>query len=141
MSDNIQTVYPRLGGSDQQAFERALQTGEPHVAYCPDCNYTFYYPRLVCPRCLRDNVELVVRKEPLEVFSFTYVHRVQSPIFTEQSPALMLTIVDGDLRMIVEGHGWSPESPPVIGSLVMIDCQQRSDKSMVIFAKRVKQGE
>lgn len=144
MTSDDQPVYPRLGGAQQDTLQKCLETGEPHVAFCPDCKYTFYYPRIVCPRCLHDNIELIAYKEPLRVMSHTYVYRVQSPIFAQQSPALMMTVTRGDLQMIVEGHGWHQDSPPSVGSVVRLDCHKRDDQSVVIIARpvdRVNQGE
>lgn len=130
-----QAIYPELGGPSGADFQAALQSGTAHVALCPDCGLKFFYPRPVCPRCVHGNVQLVEHRTPLQVFSFTYVHRVQSPVFDPVSPALMMTVVDGDLRLIVEGHGWSADAPPHIGDSVMLACDKRSDESTVIVAK------
>ena len=126
--------YPPLGGPDGAAFAAALGTGSPHVARCRACEFEFYYPRPFCPRCLHDEIDLVPCTGPLTVLSYTYVYRVQSPIFEESVPALMLALAGGDgLRIIVEGSSWNHE--PQIGATAWLACKQRPDQSYVLVGE------
>jgi uncharacterized OB-fold protein len=132
-------TYPVLGGPDGSELQEALASGNPHVAYCETCDDRFYYPRATCPRCLGEDVRLVEHRSPLTVASFSSVHRVQSPVFAERSPALVLTLQSGNLRMIVEAEGWE-DQPPVIGSLAILACRRRPEGSYVLVARPVSVG-
>lgn len=128
-------TYPVLGGDSGANFQERLASFGPHVSLCRACGRRFYYPRIVCPHCLSEDIGLVSHSGVFSVLSYTYVHRVQAPVFADEAPALMVAIEDGELRLIVQGVGWPETKPPVVGSAVVLDRRTRDDGSMIQVAR------
>ena len=68
---------------------------------CKKCDYTFFYPREECPRCLENDLEVVQVSGKGRLHGFTIVRQPVNPAFREDVPyAYAVVQLDEGPRMI-----------------------------------------
>lgn len=124
-------------GSAYRTYVDALATGSVLLPFCLECNRSFFYPRLHCPRCFGDQVRLRPLKQPLRVKSFTWVWRPQSRVPPVSLPVLMMAADSDGLCLLAEGKGWEETDPPAIGEPVGLQVDNRTDGQAVpVFVRK-----
>lgn len=69
----------------------AAANGRLVIQKCSDCGTFRFYPRLVCPSCMSENVEWVEASGRGRVYSYTIVHRAP-PAFRDDAPYVVAVI-------------------------------------------------
>lgn len=94
---------PDRDDPDNGAFWNATDAGRLAVKRCADCGRPHWPPRLGCPHCGSANVDWADAPTRGSVFSWTIVHRSQTPGFGDDVPyAVLLVALEGmeGVRMI-----------------------------------------
>ena len=90
--------------STTRQFWHGTDKGELHVKRCDDCCRYHWPPRLGCPYCGSGKAAIGSRVSPHgEVFSWTVVHRSQTPGFDTETPYAVVLVELSDaagVRMI-----------------------------------------
>ena len=94
---------------DSRPFWEAAKRHELVLPRCRDCADLFFYPRHVCPRCLRSNLEWQRVSGKGTVYSFTVVRRPPNKLFTEVPYVLAIVALDEGPRMTTNIVGCRPE--------------------------------
>ncbi len=84
-----------------QPFWDAAKRGELIIPRCPRCDAYFWYPRSVCPTCLREGWEWAPVSGKGRLHSFTVVRQPANPTFEGDVPyAYAIVQLDEGVRMI-----------------------------------------
>lgn len=87
---------PDLEDPDNGRFWQATAEGKLLVRRCADCGKPHWPPRLGCPHCGSAAVDWADAPTRGTVFSWTVVHRAQTPGFAGEVPyAVLLVALDG----------------------------------------------
>ena len=103
MSTDVRKPLPDRTDIDHAAFWQATDRGELLARRCGDCGRHHWPPRLGCPHCGSDTVAWVQVEPRGKVFSWTVIHRSQTPGFEGETPyAVVLVALDAapGVRMI-----------------------------------------
>jgi uncharacterized protein len=83
------------------AFWSATERRELVLPWCTSCGKAFWYPRPVCPRCLRPDVEWRPASGRGEVYAVSVMHRAAHPGMAGRVPyAVALVDLDEGIRML-----------------------------------------
>lgn len=97
----LQKPLPRPADQITDAFWDATRRGELVVPYCTYCGDYFWYPRQVCPKCLRAQWEWRKVSGNGRVYTFTLVRQPGHPAFADDTPYPYAIIqLDEGIRMI-----------------------------------------
>jgi uncharacterized protein len=103
MSTQAPKPLPDRQDIDNGQFWSGTDKGELKVKRCGDCSRHHWPPRLGCPYCGSGKLEWVAVGTKGEVFSWTVVHRSQTPGFETETPYAVVLVELGDapgVRMI-----------------------------------------
>jgi hypothetical protein len=103
MTMQTQKPLPDLADIDNGAFWNGTSQRRLQVKRCAECSRLHWPPRLGCPYCGSDKVAWTDVEPSGKVFSWTVVHRGQTPGFETQVPyAVVLVALDGapGVRMV-----------------------------------------
>jgi len=67
-------------------FIDSLKKGELKSLQCDKCRSAFAPPRLVCPECHNQNLDVITLKGTGEVTTYTVIHYPPSPYFAPDVP-------------------------------------------------------
>lgn len=73
-------------------FWEGTRAHELRLQRCRDCRKHIFYPRLVCPFCLSDNLDWVIASGKGKVYSYTVVRRAMHPAFREDVPYVLAIV-------------------------------------------------
>jgi uncharacterized OB-fold protein len=73
-------------------FWEGTRAHELRLQRCRDCRKHIFYPRLVCPFCLSDNLDWVTASGKGKVYSYTVVRRAMHPAFREDVPYVLAIV-------------------------------------------------
>jgi uncharacterized OB-fold protein len=83
------------------AFWSATERRELVLPWCTSCEKAFWYPRPVCPRCLRPDVEWRPASGRGEVYAVSVMHRAARPGMNGRVPyAVALVDLDEGVRIL-----------------------------------------
>lgn len=95
MTTDAPKPLPDRDDLDNGPFWTGTDKGELRVKYCGDCARHHWPPRLGCPYCGSGALTWVPVAPKGTVFSWTIVHRSQTPGFADQTPyAVVLVALD-----------------------------------------------
>ena len=101
MTTEIRKPLPSRQDLDNGEFWNGTDRGELRVKRCGDCSRYHWPPRLGCPYCGSGKLAWVAVGPRGEVFSWTVVHRSQTPGFETETPyAVVLVELEDGGRMI-----------------------------------------
>jgi uncharacterized OB-fold protein len=108
-------------------FWEATRDGRLVVQWCRPCDEAVFFPRVVCPRCLRDDLEWRPSAGTGTVYAFTVEHRPQDPRLADRAPYVVALIdVDEGWRMLTNIVGTDPHAVAV-GARVEVAWEPLSD--------------
>ncbi len=73
-------------------FWEGTRAHQLRLQRCRDCRKHIFYPRLVCPFCLSDNLDWVTASGKGKVYSYTVVRRAMHPAFREDVPYVLAIV-------------------------------------------------
>lgn len=103
MASDTRKPLPDRDDPDNAPFWDGTDEGRLLVRHCADCGRHHWPPRLGCPHCGGAAVSWVEARPKGTIFSWTVVHRSQTPGFEDEVPyAVLLVELDGldGVRMI-----------------------------------------
>ena len=103
MTIDVRKPLPDRQDIDNAQFWAGTDRDEVEVKHCSDCSHHHWPPRLGCPYCGSGRLEWVRVAPKGELFSWTVVHRSQTPGFENETPyAVVLVELDDakGVRMI-----------------------------------------
>lgn len=107
--------------------------GRLAVPVCESCGDAHFPPRVVCPHCLSDSVELRESEGTGSVYSFTVVHVKYHPTWGSETPYVN-ALIDLDDGPVVFGNiiDCDPEVISVSAS-VTVDFEEIDGTTMPVF--------
>ena len=117
-----------------EPFWAAARRGELLVQRCRHCGLHQHYPRVLCGRCWRQDLDLVRSAGRGRVWTYTVVHRPGHPAWEADVPyVLALVELDEGPRLMTNVVGVPPERVRV-GMRVEARFDRRDDIVLVRFA-------
>jgi uncharacterized OB-fold protein len=92
MTTEMRKPLPDRQDIDNGPFWSGTDNGELRVKRCDDCMRHHWPPRLGCPYCGSGRLEWVAVSPKGEVFSWTVVHRSQTPGFETETPYAVVLV-------------------------------------------------
>ena len=92
MTTDVRKPLPDRADIDNGQFWAGTDKAELQVKHCGDCSRYHWPPRLGCPYCGSGKVEWVCVAAKGELFSWTVVHRTQTPGFENQTPYAVVLV-------------------------------------------------
>ena len=83
---------------DNGPFWSATEIGKLHVKRCAACSRFHWPPRLGCPHCGAGDLEWTAVGPRGEIFSWTVVHRSQTPGFETDVPYVVVLVALNDAK-------------------------------------------
>lgn len=77
---------------DSQEFWRFATQGKLLLRVCRKCENVFYYPRLLCPRCLSEDLDSRAAAGSGTVHAFSIVYRAPDVSFRDSVPYVVAII-------------------------------------------------
>ena len=77
---------PQVKGEVSQKYWQALNEEKFIFQKCSDCQSSIFYPRVVCPKCMSENLTWHEASGEGEIYSFTVVYRTTNPVFKNDVP-------------------------------------------------------
>ncbi len=86
---------------EAEAFWSATDRRELVLPWCTTCGQAFWYPRPVCPRCLRPDIEWRPASGRGEVYAVSVMHRPAHPGMASKVPyAVALVDLEEGVRLL-----------------------------------------
>lgn len=89
-----------LPDAETQPFWDAAREGRLTIQRCNGCGSHIFYPRIVCPSCMSDDIAWVDATGRATVHSVTVVHRAPGPFRDEAPYAIALVELEEGPRMM-----------------------------------------
>ena len=120
---------------EAEAFWSATERRELVLPWCTSCGEAFWYPRPVCPRCLRPGVEWRPASGRGEVYAVSVMYRPGFPGMADRVPyAVALVDLDEGVRMLTNVVDVDAEEVRV-GMAVTVAWEPMSDgRNLPVFA-------
>ena len=112
-------------------FYDFLKEGKLTATKCKDCGYTPWPPRVVCPKCMSDNLEWVDLPEKGEIYAFT-VQESGVPMGFE-APLIFAMVKIGDVRFLSRIVDAKPEDVKVGGKVKLKVLNVPNDRVIPAF--------
>jgi uncharacterized OB-fold protein len=80
---------------DSQVFWEGCKNEKLLIQQCEDCKKHIFYPRLLCPHCMSEELSWKEVTGRGKIYSFTIARRAGGPAFTEEVP-YVVALVDLD---------------------------------------------
>ncbi len=97
-----------------EPFWEATRSGQLLLQWCRRCERPIFYPRVVCPGCLGDELEWRPSSGTGRVYAVTVEHKPQDPRMAEQAPyAVALVELDEGVRLLTNIVGCDPDKVSV----------------------------
>jgi uncharacterized OB-fold protein len=112
---------------EAERFWEATQRQELQLPWCTRCERPFWYPRPVCPRCLRTDLEWRTASGRGTVHAVSVMHRPGNPLMADRVPyAVALVDLEEGVRMMSNVVGVDPQRVTV-GMRVEVTWEALSD--------------
>jgi uncharacterized protein len=127
VTDEKRRVEPQAS-EVAQPFWDATREQRLVLQWCADCDKAIFYPREVCPRCLKsDGLEWRDASGRGEVYAVSVQHAPQIPMPAYEAPyAVAVVELEEGVRMLSTIVGTDPESVTV-GQAVTVAWEPLSD--------------
>lgn len=97
---DIKKITPKLD-NDSIRFWEGCKRRELLIQQCNHCEKSIFYPRVVCPHCMSDDIEWVKSKGKGKIYSYTISYRSAHPSFENDTPYVIALIdLDEGVRML-----------------------------------------
>jgi uncharacterized OB-fold protein len=90
--DFSQGPLPDVEFSGWADFWEGTRRGEIRLPRCRDCHQFHFYPCWLCPFCHSPNIEWYTITSQPRLFTWTYVRRNLSPVFTIRGPYIVALV-------------------------------------------------
>ena len=120
---------------EAEVFWSATERRELVLPWCTSCEQAFWYPRPVCPRCLRPDVEWRPASGRGEVYAISVMHRPAHPGMAGRVPyTVALVDLDEGVRLLTNVVGIAADEVHV-GMEVAVTWEPMSDgRNLPVFA-------
>ena len=110
---------PKLRGEERAYFDEAKR-GRLVFQQCADCAARLFYPRVVCPECMSENLQYVASSGRGVVYSFTTLHVPGNPAFADDvAYTVVLVTLEEGVRVCADLIECDPDQVTV-GMLVEV---------------------
>lgn len=110
---SVAKPIPTLRGEEKTYFEEA-KAGRLVYQECRGCRSAIFYPRVVCPSCMSEDLEFVPSSGRGTIYSYTTLYRAGHPAFAEEVPyTIVLVDLDEGVRLIADLVDSAPEDVAV----------------------------
>jgi hypothetical protein len=97
--------------SYSKPFWEGAKRHELLVQKCKDCKKYVFYPKVVCPFCLSDNLEWVQASGRGKIYSYSVVYSYQPKAFAEDVPYVIAVVeLEEGVRMMSNIVDCDPET-------------------------------
>jgi uncharacterized protein len=123
---------------EAEAFWSATERHELVLPWCTSCDQAFWYPRPVCPRCLRPDIEWRRASGRGEVYAVSVMHRPAYPGMADRVPyAVALVDLDEGVRLLTNVVGVDAREVQ-IGMEVAVTWEPMSDgRNLPVFVPAI----
>ncbi len=91
-------------------FWQAAREGRLELQRCAGCGATIFYPRIVCPTCLSEELTWIEAAGEGTVYSFTVTHRAPTPAFKDRVPYVVALVdLPEGVRLLTNIVGCDPD--------------------------------
>jgi len=91
-------------------FWEAVAEGVLKIQKCAGCNEHVFYPRLVCPHCMSDELDWVCVSGRARIHALTVVHRSTAPFRDDLPFAVAIVELEEGPRMMTRVLTDAPET-------------------------------
>lgn len=110
---SVAKPVPTLRGEEKTYFSEA-KAGRLVYQRCNGCSEVIFYPRVVCPSCMSEDLEVVPSTGRGTVYSHTTLYRAGHPAFAEDVPyTIVLVDIEEGFRVLADLVESSPEAVEV----------------------------
>jgi hypothetical protein len=113
-------------------FYDFLKEGRLTSTKCKDCGFVPWPPRVVCPKCMSDNLEWIELPEEGEIYAFT-VQESGVPMGFK-APLIFAMIKIGEVRFLSRIVDANPEEVKVGGRVKLKVLEVPNDRVLPAFA-------
>ncbi len=86
---------------ETEEFWKAAKRHELYLQRCKSCGNVIYFPRIVCPRCMSDEIEWFRASGRGTLYSYTIIRQAADPRFEQDVPYVYAIIeLEEGVRMI-----------------------------------------
>lgn len=87
--------------NDSKVFWEACNNEQFMIQQCMDCSKMIFYPRIICPNCISDQMEWKQASGKGRIYSFTIARRPAAPSFSEEVPYVVAIVeLDEGVRLM-----------------------------------------
>ncbi|WP_274424953.1 Zn-ribbon domain-containing OB-fold protein [Chelativorans sp. YIM 93263] len=122
--------------SETTPFWEAAAQGVLKVQRCTGCGEHVFYPRVVCPSCLSDDLQWVSVSGRATVHAVTVVHRAAAPFKEDLPYAVALVDLAEGPRMMTQILTDAPEKL-AIGDAVEVEFRRQGEGPPLPFFRPV----
>ncbi|MFD6440540.1 Zn-ribbon domain-containing OB-fold protein [Peribacillus sp. NPDC060186] len=141
MNDYSKWLPQQINGVAAKKFWEDLKEEKFMYQQCDDCNSPIFYPRVVCPNCMSENLNWHQASNDGKIYSFTVVYKSTNPAFKENVPYIvgLIDLAEG-IRVMGNIVGIDDPEALQIGQPVKIEFNKVTDEfTFPVF--RVNEGE
>ncbi|MGO4888384.1 Zn-ribbon domain-containing OB-fold protein [Anaerobacillus sp. MEB173] len=112
MNSDNQLLLQQVKGNVSKKYWDNLKEEKFMFQKCKDCGFSIFYPRVVCPKCMSENLSWHQAKGNGQIYSYTVVYRTGDPIFKSETPYVvgLIELAEG-IRVMGIIIGWDdPEA-------------------------------
>ena len=112
---------------DSTKFWEGCKRRKLLIQRCQDCKSYQFYPRLLCRKCMSENVEWVESSGKGEVYTFTIIHFHPNPNFKKDVPYVVAIVqLEEGIRIMSNVIGIEPNKVS-IGMKVKVEFEDISE--------------
>ncbi|MCF8565754.1 Zn-ribbon domain-containing OB-fold protein [Alicyclobacillus tolerans] len=112
-----------------EKFWNALNQEKFLYQRCDDCLAAIFYPRVVCPQCMSDNLSWQTSSGKGNVYTYTVVYKPVDARFKPIAPYVVALIdLDEGIRVMGNIVGWHDPEAIQVGQRVAVEYQRVTDQ-------------
>lgn len=86
---------------DSKFYWESCQKEKLMIQQCMDCDEHIFYPRIVCPHCMSDQLNWVEASGRGKIYSYTIARRGAGPAFSQDAPYVVALVeLDEGVRIL-----------------------------------------
>lgn len=121
---------------ETQPFWDAAAEGVLKIQQCADCGHHIFYPRIVCPHCLSEDLTWQPVSGRARIYSLSVVHRA-APAFRDELPYVVALVdLEEGPRMMTRILTEDPQAPRIGDAVEVEFCPQDNGPPLPFFRAR-----
>jgi uncharacterized OB-fold protein len=140
MSNYNKPLPQQVKGTVTKKYWEDLKEGKFMYQMCDDCGSPIFYPRVVCPKCMSENLTWHQASGDGKIYSFTVVYRPVDPRFKPDVPYVvgLIDLAEG-IRVMGNIIGWDDPEGLQIDQPVKIEYSKVTDEFTFPVFRAIKE--